>query len=106
MLRVAIKQVRPDYVDELREWLRTVNDERRDEALATLGDETCTHEQAILIEGKDGPVIVHVMEVRDIARSISAARSSQHPLDAEHREVMRRATGADVPSELLLDLLA
>ena len=40
MLRVSIKRVRPDCVDELRAWMGTVNVQRRDEALATLAEET------------------------------------------------------------------
>ena len=104
MLRVSIKRVRPDCVDELRAWMGTVNVQRRDEALATLAEETCTHEQAYLIDAGDGPMLVYVMEVRDVARSVDAARSSSHRIDVDHREVMRRTIGTDVPSELLLDL--
>lgn len=104
MLRVAIRHVHPEHVDDLRDWLRTVNDERRAEALATLVDETCTHEQAFLIEGKDGPVVVYVMEVEDVGRSQQAVERSSHPIDADHQAVMRRAVGHEVPSELLLDL--
>jgi hypothetical protein len=48
MLRVAIRHVHPDRVDHLRQWLHTVNHERRGEALATLVEETCNHEQAFL----------------------------------------------------------
>jgi hypothetical protein len=55
MLRVAIRRVNPGRADELREWLAEVNGPRRVEALATLFDEGCTHEQAYLIEGAEGP---------------------------------------------------
>jgi Family of unknown function (DUF6176) len=104
MLRVAIHHVRPAHVDDLREWLQTVNGPRRDEALATLVDETCTHEQAFLIEGKEGPVVVYVMEVADVERSRRAPERSSHPIDVDHRRVMQLALGDAVPSELLLDL--
>jgi hypothetical protein len=104
MLRVAIRHVHPEHVNDLREWLRTVDGPRREEALATLVDETCTHEQAFLIEGKDGPVVVYVMEVEDVERSRQAAERSSHLIDADHRRVMRRALGDAVPVEVLLDL--
>lgn len=104
MLRVALRHVRPEREDELRDWLRTVDGPRRAEALATLVDETCTHEQAFLIDGKDGPVIVHVMEVADVERSRRAPEISVHPIDADHRRVMRRALGDTVAAECLLDL--
>jgi uncharacterized protein (TIGR03085 family) len=66
---------------------------RRVEALATLVDEGCTHEQAYLIEGTEGPVVVYVMEVDDIEASQEAARSSEHPIDADHKRVMELDVG-------------
>lgn len=67
-------------------------------------DEGCSHEQAVLIEGKDGPLIVYVMEVEDVDRSKRAAVESKHPIDVQHQRVMRTAVGEAVPSEVLLDL--
>jgi Family of unknown function (DUF6176) len=66
MLRVAIRRVNPGRADELREWLSEANGPRREEALATLVDEGCNHEQAFLIEGAEGPVVIYVMQVDDI----------------------------------------
>jgi hypothetical protein len=104
MLRVTIRRVHPERADELRAWLAEVNGPRRDEALATLVDEGCTHEQAFLIDGAEGPVVVYVMEVDQIEAAQEAARSSQHRIDADHKRVMDRALGDPLPSELLLDL--
>jgi hypothetical protein len=104
MLRVAFRRVNPQRADELREWLAEVNGPRREEALATLADEGCTHEQAYLIEGAEGPVVVYVMEVADIEASQEAARSSSHAIDADHKRVMEQAVGDFLGSELLLDL--
>jgi hypothetical protein len=104
MLRVAIRRVNPGRADQLREWLAEVNGPRREEALATLVDEGCTHEQAFLIEGAEGPVVVYVMEVDHIEASQVAAQSSGHPIDADHKRVMEEAIGETLPSELLLDL--
>jgi hypothetical protein len=104
MLRVAIRHVNPGHADELRDWLAEANGPRRPEALATLVDEGCTHEKVYLVEGKDGPVVIYVMEVGDIQASRDAVRSSTHQIDADHQRVIGRAIGDDVPSELLLDL--
>jgi hypothetical protein len=104
MLRVAIRQVNPGHVEELRRWLAETNGPRRIEALATLAEEGCSHEQAFLIEGKDGPVVIYVMEVDDVERSREGAASSQHQIDADHKRVMQAAVGGPVPAELLLDL--
>ena len=104
MLRVAIRQVNPGRADQLREWLAEVNEPRREEALATLVEEGCTHEQALLIEGAEGPVIVYVMEVEDVEVSKAAAQSSEHPIDADHKRVMEQAVGEPLHAELLLDI--
>jgi hypothetical protein len=104
MLRVAIRHVNPGRADQLREWLKEVNGPRREEALASLIDEGCTHEQAFLIEGAEGPVVVYVMEVDDVETSQVAARTSEHPIDADHKRLMEEAVGETIPSELLLDL--
>ncbi|HUC12922.1 MAG TPA: DUF6176 family protein [Acidimicrobiales bacterium] len=106
MLRVAIRKVRPDQVGALREWMQQANGPRREEALATLIDEGCRHEQAYLIDGADGPVIVYVMEVADVEESERAAEASAHPIDTDHKRVMALALGDRVPAELLLDLTA
>jgi Family of unknown function (DUF6176) len=104
MLRVAIRRVNSGRDGQLREWFAEVNGPRREEALATLVDEGCTHEQAYLIEGAEGSVIVYVMEVDDVEMSQEAVRSSAHPIDAAHKRVMEQAVGDPLPSELLLDL--
>jgi hypothetical protein len=104
MLRVAIRKVRADHIDLLREWLGQANGPRRQEALATLVDEGCRHEQAYLIDGADGPVMVYVMEVVEVGRPERAAEFSPHPIDADHKRVMSLALAGQVNAELLLDL--
>lgn len=104
MLRVAIRHVDADQVEVLRAWFAEVSDQRRAEALATLIDEGCRHEQAILIEGRDGPVLVYVMEVDDVTRSIQAVAESEHAIDADHQRVMREVLRGPVPAEVVLDL--
>ena len=106
MLRVALRNVHPDHLDTLRDWFRTADGPRRGEALATLTDESCTHEQAYLIEGKEGPVLVQIMEVGNGDQSKTAAAKSTHAIDADHKRVLQMALGGAVPSELLLDLHA
>lgn len=81
-----------------------VNGPRRQEALATLVDEGCSHELAALIEGPDGPVVIYAMEVNNVEGPRAAADGSKHAIDKEHREVMDKAIGESVPYESLLDL--
>jgi len=106
VLRVAIRSVLPDEVDRLRSWLREVDGPRRHEALATLIDEGCRHEQVYLIEGANGPVVVYVMEVEDVELSKSVGASSRHAIDADHKRILSQTLGDRVPAQLLLDLIA
>jgi hypothetical protein len=66
----------------------------------------CRHEQAYLIDGADGPVLVYVMEVAEVEQAERAAEASAHSIDADHKRVMAFALGDQVPAELLLDLTA
>jgi hypothetical protein len=97
--------VKPDHLDELRQWFKTVNGPRRDEALATLSDEGCRHEQAIFFSDSEGPVLLHVMEVENIEQSRQVAESSRHPIDADHRRMMASALDDTVEVETILDLI-
>jgi hypothetical protein len=104
MLRVAVRRVHPDKVGLLRDWLAEVDGPRREEALATLVDEGCRHELALLVDGPHGPTLVYVMEVEDVEASPADVVRSSHPIDADHQRVMTEALGDHLPLETLLDL--
>jgi hypothetical protein len=104
MIQLVVRKVKPEHEDLLREWMKQINGPRRSEALATLSDEGCTHEMALLMQGADGPVVIHVMEVESVERSRNAAENSRHQIDAEHRIVLATAIGERVEYDLLLDL--
>jgi Family of unknown function (DUF6176) len=106
MLRVAIRRVKPEHLDELRQWLQTANGPRRSEALATLIDEGVRHELAYLLTDDRDPLLVYVMEVEDVERAKAAFERSTHPIDADHRRVMTLALDRDADAELVLDLRA
>ena len=104
MIHLAVRRVNPEHLELLREWMTELNGPRREEALATLGDEGCSHELAVLVQSSDGPLLIYAMEVESIERSRRAADNSTHAIDKEHRAVMERAV-SDRPSlERLLDL--
>lgn len=106
MLDIAVRYVHPEEVTPLRAWLAEVGGPRRHEAIDTLQDEGVRHEVALLLDGRDGPVLVYVLEVEDVDRARLAAAHSSHPIDAEHKEILRTALGDNVPTERLLDLRA
>jgi hypothetical protein len=104
MLSVSLRRVKPGHLDELRQWFKTVNGQRRDEAIATLAHEGCRHEQAYLLSDSEGPLLLYVMEVEDVERSSEVVGTSSHPIDADHLRVMTQAVGDSVETELVLDL--
>jgi hypothetical protein len=44
------------------------------------------------------------MEVEDAKRSRQVVRTSEHPIDAEHLEMMQQALSDPIEMELVLDL--
>jgi len=88
MLRVVIKPIRPDKEDRLRTWLAELNS-RADEVRQTFREETVRAEQAFVLAGATGPLLVYVMEAEDFERGSNAFAGSRRAIDLEHREVMR-----------------
>jgi hypothetical protein len=104
VIHLTVRKVDPDQLELLRGWMAQLNGPRREEALATLDDEGCSHEIALLIEGPEGPLVIYAMEVESIEKSRAAAGRSTHRIDQEHRAVMEKTVGERPSLEKLLDL--
>ena len=104
MIHLSVRKINPEHVETFREWMGQLDGPRREEALATLDDEGCSHELARLIDGSEGPIVIYAMEVESVEKSRNAARRSTHPIDKEHRAVMDLAIGDRLAIEQLLDL--
>lgn len=76
-------------LDRVREWAKTLNETRRDEALATLRDETAVLEAAFLDHTDDGDFLIYVMTVENPQQSKEAVKHSAHPIDEYHRQFKR-----------------
>lgn len=100
MIELVVRRVRPEEEDQLRTWFLQLQGPRRDEALRTLREEGIRHETAVLLDGRDGPLLVYAMETDDMEHARAVADTSQHPVDAEHRAVLRRAL---LPGEVSVD---
>ena len=96
--------VRPDQVENLRQWFNQLETDRRDEVIATLIDETVSQETAVLIPNNGNPILVYAMEVDDPVQSKASANSGKHPIDAEHRAVMQAAVSGVPDHETVLDI--
>lgn len=88
MLQVAISRVRPEKEARLRAWLAELGS-RVDEVRETFREETVRAEQAYVVAGSEGPLLIYVIEAVDLEQGARAYSSSRHRIDAEHRAVMR-----------------
>lgn len=102
MLRTHFFKVREDRVDRLRWWMAQLN-ERQEEVRQTFAQESVRHEIAYLLEARDGPVLVYVVEADDFEQAGRAYQSSTLPIDLEHRQVMREVVADPVDVETLYE---
>jgi hypothetical protein len=102
LIRVRFVKVRPDKVDELREWFGELG-RRKPEVLATFEQESTRAERVHLLSTATGPVLVYVMDVADPEKAAEAFRSSTLPIDVEHKAVMRACCADPVDAELLFE---
>lgn len=88
MLQTWIHRIRPGKEARLRDWLAELSwrsGELRD-SLAAAGVRA---EQAWVVPGESGSLLVYVSEAEDQVHAAKVYASSTLPLDLEHREVMQ-----------------
>ena len=105
MLRVSFSAIKPGKETRLRAWLAELND-RAEEVRATFRDETVRAEKAFILDGPNGPMLVYAIEAADFERGAAAFANSQHPIDAEHRAVMRECVGPSLNVRPVYDVSA
>lgn len=96
-------KIKPGSLEAVREWARTIND-RREEALQTLRDESVSVESVFLGSTSDGDFLIYYMRGTDLAAARKVADSSRHAIDDYHRHFMRTHLEKGVPLELLVEL--
>jgi hypothetical protein len=103
MLRVWISRIRPEKESRVRAWLKELGS-RADEVRETFRDETVRAEQAYIIPGESGPLLIYVIEAEDPEQGAKAYAASRHKIDAEHKAVMRECLAEPLQLEPLYDL--
>ena len=96
--------LKPNSLDRVREWARTLNKSRRAEALATLADESVVLEAVFLDCTAEGDFLIYIMKAESFEKAKQAAEKSQHEIDAYHRAFKRDTWGTRSQLELLVDL--
>jgi hypothetical protein len=103
MLRVAIERIRPEKEQRLRAWLAELNS-RAAEVRETFCNETVRAEQAYIVAGQEGPLLVYVIEADDLARGAKAFAESTYQIDAEQKTVMRECLAGSLNVKPLYDV--
>jgi len=105
MLRVWISRIRAGKEVRVRQWLAELTS-RADEVRETFRDETVRAEQAYIVPGEGGPLLLYVIEAEDLEQGSRAFASSTHRIDAEHKAVMRECLDEPLALRPLYDMTA
>ena len=96
-------RLKPNSIEKVREWAKTLN-ERKDEALATLRDESVILETVFLDQSDEGDFLIYMMKAESFERAKEAVQKSVHPIDEYHRNFKRETWEDGKRLELLIDL--
>jgi hypothetical protein len=91
-------------LERVREWATTLNETRREEALATLHDETVVLEAAFLDRTTEGDFLIYFMKAESFEKAEEAAADSLQEIDKYHNDFKRDTWDSRKTLELLLDL--
>ncbi len=99
---VKIK-LKPNSIEKVREWSKFIND-RKDEALATLRDESMILETAFLDQTDEGDFLIYLMKALSFDKAKQAALTSVHEIDEYHQNFKHETWEDGKKLELLIDL--
>ena len=102
MLSVVFSRVREGEEERLRAWGHELM-ERADEVRETFRQEGVRHEKMLLVQTREGAVLVRVGEVEDWERAIKAFEHSTLKIDADHRRVLDGALEGSYQAELIYE---
>ena len=96
-------RLKPDSIEKVRAWAKTLN-ERKDEALATLRDETVILEAVFLDQTTDGDFLIYLMKAESFEKANAAVKASAHAIDEYHQNFKRECFADGKQLEMLIDL--
>ena len=96
-------RLKPDSIEKAREWARVIN-ERKDEAIETLRDESVILEMVFLDQSAEGDFLIYLMKAESFAKAGEAAQKSAHSIDEFHQNFKRETWADGKRLELLVDL--
>lgn len=99
---VKIK-LKPNSIEKVRQWAKVIN-ERKDEAAATLHDESVVLECVFLDQTDEGDYLISFMKAESFEKAKEAARNSAHEIDKFHQQFKGEIWEDGKKLELLVDL--
>ncbi len=96
-------KLKPNSLEKVREWTKTIND-RKNEALATLRDESVILETVFLDQTSEGDFLIYAMKAESFDNAKEMYEKSTYPIDKFHQN-FKDQTWDDLRTlELLIDL--
>ncbi len=96
-------KLKPDSIEKVREWARTIN-HRKDEALATLQDESVVLEAVFLDQTGEGDFLIYLMKAESFEKAREAVQKSIYSIDKYHQNFKRETWENGKRLKLLIDL--
>ena len=96
-------RLKPNSIEKAREWAQTIK-ARKEEALATLRDESVILETVFLDRTAEGDFLIYLMKAESFEKAKEAVQSSPHAIDAYHQNFKRECWADGKRLELLVDL--
>jgi Family of unknown function (DUF6176) len=102
-LHCARIKLKPNSLDKVREWATEMN-HRKDEALATLRDESIFIESFFLERASDGDYLIAYIRAESLEQSQKAIKKSTQAIDAYHQAFKKDCWESGEELELLVDI--
>ena len=99
---VKIK-LKPDSLEKVRAWAQTIN-ERKDESLATLRDESVILEAVFLNQNSEGDLLIYLMKAENFEQAKKVVENSAHAIDEYHQNFKKECWESGEKLEMLIDL--
>jgi len=96
-------RLKPNSIEKMREWAKTIN-ERKDEALETLRDESVILEAVFLDRNSEGDFLIYLMKAESFEKAKEAAKHSSHAIDEYHQNFKSKCWESGEKLEMLIDL--
>src|SRR5687768_7144996 len=97
MIQTWIHRIKPGYEGRLHEWFEQLS-ARAHEVHESYGTSGVRAEQAFILPGTTGSLLIYVAEAEDSGHASRSFEASNLPVDLEHRRIMEECLegGVDV----------